>query len=172
MKKALLLLVFACAMVSAGAQVYIGGAVSAWVEDDNGTSTGTVEFLPEIGFFVGQRWSIGGVIGYSQKLVDGTKTFNSYEFAPYARFTFYRNELVRLFMDGTVSLYSSQYGSSDRTETYSFGLKPGLSLDLSEKISLYAKFGFFGFRQYGDDRMGLGFNLNGNNLSLGMYYTF
>ena len=50
--------------------------------------------------------------------------------------------------------------------------EPETMLDLSEKVSLYAKFGFSGFRQYGDDHTGLGFNLNGNSLSLGMYYTF
>jgi len=172
MKKVLLLFVCVFVMASAEAQVYIGGGVSAWIEDRNGTETTTLEFLPEIGFFVGKRWAIGGVLGYSQKLVDGTKTFDSYEFAPYARFTFYSNELVRLFIDGTFSVYSSETGSSNRVETYSLGLKPGLALDLSEKISLFAKFGFFGFRQYDDNHTGLGFNLNGNNLSLGMYYTF
>jgi len=172
MKKVLLVLISVFIMASTEAQVYIGGGISAWIEDKNGTETGTIDFLPEIGFFVGKRWSIGGVIGYSQKHVDGTKTFDSFEFAPYARFTFYKNELVRLFIDGTIAVYSSETGTSIRTETYSLGLKPGLSLDLSEKINLFAKFGFFGFRQYGEDHMGLGFNLNGNSLSLGMYYTF
>ena len=172
MKKVLLVLVSVFIMASTEAQVYIGGGISAWIEDKSGTETSTIEFLPEIGFFVGKRWAIGGVLGYSQKHVDGTKTFDSFEFAPYARFTFYNNELVRLFIDGTFSVYSSESGKSSRVETYSFGLKPGLSLDLSEKVSLYAKFGFFGFRQYGEDHTGVGFNLNGNSLSLGMYYTF
>ena len=172
MKKVLLVLISVFIMASTEAQVYIGGGISAWIEDKNGTETGTIEFLPEIGFFVGKRWAIGGVLGYSQKQVEGTKTFDSFEFAPYARFTFYNNELVRLFVDGTFSVYSSETGTLSRVETYSLGLKPGLSLDLSEKISLYAKFGFFGFRQYDEDHTGVGFNLNGNNLSLGMYLTF
>ena len=172
MKKLLLLFSFVFIVASVEAQVYIGGGISAWVEDKNGIETSTIDFLPEIGFFVGKRWAIGGVLGYSQKQVDGTKTFDSFEFAPYARFTFYRNELVRLFLDGTFSVYTSETGKSGSVDTYSLGIKPGLSLDLSEKISLYAKFGFFGFRQYDEDHTGVGFNLNGNNLSLGMYLTF
>ena len=49
MKKLLLLFLLACVMAPAGAQVYIGGSVSAWLDDNNGKETSTVTFLPEIG---------------------------------------------------------------------------------------------------------------------------
>ena len=172
MKKVLLLFLLACVMAPVGAQVYIGGSVSAWLDDNNGKETSTVSFLPELGFLLGERWAVGAVLGYSQRRYDGTTTSETFEFSPYARFTYYRTDLVGLFIDGTVSTYSSKSGSADRVATYSVGLKPGVSFDLSDRISLVAKFGFFGFRQYSDDNTGIGFNLNGNDLSLGLYYTF
>lgn len=172
MKKILLMLIFVCVIASADAQVYIGGSVSVWVDENKKTETTTIEFLPEVGFLISDRWSLGTVLGYTQKEVDGANTNKTFEFAPYARFSYYRYDLVRLFVDASFSLYSSKAGKADRQTTFGVGLKPGVALDLSEKISLVAKFGFFGYRQYNDDHDAVGFNINGNNLSFGVFYTF
>ncbi|MDR2914686.1 MAG: porin family protein [Tannerella sp.] len=172
MKKLLLLFIFACMIALADAQVYVGGSVSVWVDENKKTETTTLDFLPEVGFVLSDRWSLGTVLGYTQKEVDGTSTNKTFEFAPYARFSFYRFDLVRLFVDANFSLYSSKAGKADRQTTYGVGLKPGVALDLSDRISLVAKYGFFGYRQYDDDHDAFGFNINGNGLSLGMFYTF
>lgn len=172
MRKILCLLFLACAIASTDAQVYIGGSISAWVDENKKTETTTLEFLPEVGFLLSDRWSLGTVLGYTQKEVDGTETNNTFEFAPYARFSYYRFDLVRLFVDASFSLYSSKSGKADRATTYGVGLKPGVALDLSDRISLVAKFGFLGYRQYNEDHEAVGFNINGNGLSFGVFYTF
>ena len=159
-------------MASADAQVYVGGSISAWLDDNYGTETRTLEFLPEVGFSISESWAIGTVLGFSQKRVESTTTNETFEFSPYARLSYYRTDLVRLFIDGTVSAYSTKYGNSDTQTTIGIGFKPGVALDLSEKVSLVAKFGFIGYRRYGDNRDALGIDLSGNNLSLGFFYTF
>jgi len=172
MKKIFGLLILVCVITSANAQVYIGGSVSAWVDENKKDETTTLEFLPEVGFLINDRWSLGTVLGYTQKEVDGTKTYETFEFAPYARFSYYRFDLVRLFVDAGFSLYSSKSGKAERETTYGIGLKPGVALDLSDRISLIAKFGFLGYRQYNDNHDAAGFNINGNSLSLGVFYAF
>lgn len=172
MKKLFLLFFVVCAATSVNAQLYVGGSLSAWINETKTTETTTIKFLPEVGFSISDRWSFGTVLGYTYKDVDDKITTKTFEFAPYARFSFYRTELVRLFVEGGFSFYSSKAGKADAETTYSVGLKPGIALDLSERISLVAKFGFFGYRQYAEDDDAYGFSIDGNGLSLGVFYMF
>lgn len=172
MKKLFLLFFVVCVAISVNAQLYVGGSLSTWINETTTTETTTIKFLPEVGFSVSGRWAFGTVLGYTRKDVDSKVTTETFEFAPYARFSFYRTELVRLFVDGGFSFYSSEVGKADPEYTYSAGLQPGVALDLSEKVSLVAKFGFFGYRQYGEEEDAYGFSIDGNGLSLGVYYTF
>ena len=159
-------------MASAGAQVYVGGSIATWLDNNNDVETRTLEFLPEVGFSINRMWSIGTVLGFSQKRVESTTTYETFEFSPYARLSYFRTDFVRLFVDGTISAYSSKYGSSDTQTTIGIGFKPGVALDFSKKVSFVAKFGFMGYRQYDEDHDALGIDLSGNNLSIGFYYTF
>ncbi|MDR1223785.1 MAG: porin family protein [Tannerella sp.] len=177
MKKLLLLFFVICAAAPAvNAQLYAGGSLSAWVKDINSEETATVTFLPEAGFAISDRWAFGTVLGYTHRYTRNDRdikvTTQTFEFAPYARFSFYRTERVRLFVDGGFSLYSNKAGEADRTNTFSAGLKPGIALNLSEKISLIAKVGFLGFDRFNEDDRAYGFTIDGNGLSLGAYYAF
>lgn len=172
MKKLLLLFVVVCATSSVKAQLYLGGSLSSWINETNSTETTTVKFLPEMGFSASNRWSFGTVFGFTYKDVNDKMTTKTFEFSPYARFSFYRTDLLRLFVEGGFSAYSSKVGKADSQSTFSMGLKPGVALDLSRRISLVAKFGFFGYREYGEDDDAYGFTIDGNGLSLGLFYSF
>lgn len=171
MKRIVLLLAVVCIAVSAKAQVYVGGTVGFWSQENGSIETTTVKFLPEAGYAFNDKWAVGAVLGYTITEVDDFET-NTLKFAPYARFSFLRKDFIRLFVDGGMAYNSTKPEKQDRVNTFSIGLKPGVALDLSKNISLVAKFGFFGYEEYGDDSEGFGFDVNGNSLSFGLYYSF
>jgi hypothetical protein len=171
MKKVILFFLIVCATTVVKAQVYVGGSLSSWFNETNSTETTTVRFLPEVGYSVSDRWAFGGVLGFTRKEVNDKTTTKTVEFSPYARFSFYRSELVHLFVEGGFTAYSSKVGSADAETTFSMGFRPGVSLDLSRNVSLVAKFGFLGYRDYGDEDA-YGFLLDGNGLSFGVFYSF
>ncbi|MDR2920710.1 MAG: porin family protein [Tannerella sp.] len=172
MKKFFILCVIVCACASVKAQLYVGGALSFWVSENGDVETTTVKFLPEVGYAISDKWAVGGVLGYTHTEVDDYDATKTYKFAPYARFSFYRTDLVRLFVDGGFSVYSSKVGKGDTNTTFSTGFEPGVALNLSKRVSLVTKFGFFGYREYSDDHDAFGLNLDGNTLTFGVYYSF
>lgn len=175
MKKLFLLFFGVCMVASVNAQLYVGGSLSAWTNKMETTEKSTIKFMPEMGFFVSDWWSFGTLLGYTIQdngSSGSNSTTSTVEFAPYARLSFFYTGPVRLFVEGGFSLYSSKTGDADRKNTLSAGLKPGIALDLSDRISLVAKLGFFGYRQYSEDDVTYEFTLGGNGLSFGAYYTF
>lgn len=102
------------------------------------------------------------------------------EVAPYARYTYAKLGSVNLFLDGGFGFetYKIKHNgiTSDSQNAWEIGIKPGLSVNLTEKLSFIAHVGFFGYRDADDEPVfgqnGLGFNLDGNALSFGLYYNF
>jgi len=172
MKKIFVLCVIVCASVSVKAQLYLGGSLGFWLNENNSVETTTIKFLPEVGYSINDKWAVGGVLGYTHVEVDDKDASKTFKFAPYARFSFYGTDLVRLFVDGGISVYSSKVGKGDSETTFSTGFEPGVALDLSKRISLVTKFGFFGYREYSEDHNAFGLNLDGNTLTFGVYYSF
>ena len=62
----------------------------------------------------------GGEIGYTHY-----DDYNRFQFAPYARYTFYKTGIVGLFVDGTIGI-----AAGDGDTGFRLGLRPGLSLYL------------------------------------------
>lgn len=177
MKKIILMAVMAVMTLTAAAQNwYAGGNVGFW----RNSSENTTEFniLPEVGYNLNSNWAIGATFGYAHSYEDGL-SINLGVINPYARYTFFSNEKVNLFVDGGVDLGfgASKYDgeSSDTAVTYGIGFKPGLSYNISEKFSLIAHLGFLGYEGGNDashaaDQGGLKFHTD--NLSIGFYYNF
>lgn len=171
MRKILLLCIIACAVFTANAQFYVGGSVGFWSQDVNSVETTTFKFLPEGGYAFNDKWAVGTTLGYVYTEIEDLES-KAFTFAPYARFSYFKKDMVRLFVDGGFDFYSVKPDKGDRVNTFSTGLKPGVALDLSKNISILAKFGFFGYQEYDDDSDGFGFDLNGNSLTFGIYYSF
>lgn len=177
MKKILLIAVMAVMTLTAAAQTwYAGGNVGFW----RNSTANTTEFsiLPEVGYNLNSNWAIGATVGYSHEYEKGL-SINLGVINPYARYTYFNNEKVSLFVDGGIDLGfgASKLGgaSSDTAVTYGIGIKPGLSYHISSKFSLVAHLGFIGYQGGNDashaaDQGGIKFDTN--DLSFGFYYNF
>lgn len=97
MKKFVILLFVAMAALSAKAQVYVGGTVALWHNDDLDATTFALN--PEVGYNLNEKLAIGGVLTFAHSKLDEGK-YNAFALAPYARYSYYENKVVRLFIDG------------------------------------------------------------------------
>lgn len=166
--------------MSMNAQVYLGGSVGInfWNSQKNAgdISETTFKILPEIGYNINDKWAIGTVIGYESDKVNGVQGMSesAFTFNPYARFTFLKSGKVSLFVDGGVDYTTAS--DADWTE-FAVGLKPGIAVSLTDKISFVSHIGFLGYDEFnpdGDDNntSKFGFDLSGANLLFGLYYNF
>lgn len=152
-----------CAAVTANAQVYAGGSLGFWDNDD--TNKTSFRFVPEVGYNLNDSWALGMELGYSSKVYGDSKVLHV---SPYARYSYFNQGMVSLFVDGGFS-YST---IKDGDDGFNIGLKPGLAIKLTDKFSLVSKFGFVG---YSDDYafMGNGFGLDlTNNITFGFFVNF
>ena len=172
MKKIVLLLFVVCATLSVDAQVYVGGGLGFWHNDDADQTSFAI--LPEIGFVLNDQVAIGADFGYTREKTDGIKN-SAFVIAPYVRYGFLSNEVVSLFVDATAG-----YAKWDELDVDGFqaGLKPGLIIKMTDQFSLVTKLGFVGYR---DDYVspigneggnGFGLGLDGRDLSLGFVVSF
>ena len=131
-----------------------------------------------------EDWAVGIAVGYGEHkttLKSGnlktTAKVKAFEIAPYARYTFAKFDKVNLFVDGAVD-YLHTDNAGDKNNTFSIGLKPGVAVNLNDKLSFVAHAGFLGYQNSKDDYEGakaantFGFDLDGSNLSFGVYYNF
>ena len=177
MKKFFVLFLVAMATLTvAKAQVYVGGTVgfaSSKADSDASTET-SFKIMPEVGYNLSDKWAIGTTLGYA----DGSINLAGLNFgdaklftiAPYVRYTFFKSNLVNLFLDGGVG-YSNLKVNDVKSDVLEIAIKPGLAVNLSENVSLVAKYGFLGYEKF-EDASNFGLNLNGNALSFGFYYSF
>lgn len=175
MKKFVILLFVAMAALSTKAQVYVGGTVSLWSNDDYDATN--FQLAPEVGYNLNKKWAIGGVLSLSHnKLeVEGMKSkTNTFAFVPYARYSYYENKVVRLFIQGELGFSSSKTKGADSVSGFEIGCSPGISIKLNDNFSLLAGLGFLGFR---DDFInpalnGFGLNFSSEDLTFGFQYKF
>lgn len=180
MKKLFSLIAVAFVAMSVNAQVYVGGSlgINAWSSQKNAgdRSETTFTILPEVGYNLNDEWAVGTVIGYvSDKWVGVNGISESaFTFNPYARYTYLKAGKVSLFVDGGVDFTTAS--KADWNEL-AIGLKPGVAVSLSDNISFVSHLGFIGYdvlNPDGDDNntSKFGLDLNGNNLTFGLYFNF
>lgn len=175
MKKLFLTFAFAVSALAMNAQLYVGGEVGAWRNwDDNHTS---FNIAPEVGYNLSDKWAVGLEIGYNYEYQQG-QDLNIFGLAPYARYTFANFGPVNLFLDGGLGYYKADGDLANDDSIFEVGLKPGLSVNLTDKLSFVSHVGFLGyrdadaiFRAVGVES-GLGFDLSGQALTFGLYYNF
>lgn len=121
MKKLIFTLVVAfMAIISADAQVYVGGSFN--LTHDKNADVTNFTIAPEVGYNLNKTWAIAAEIGYTH-FKNGELKANAFNFAPYARFSFFEKGIVRLFVDGGVGV--STY--KKKATTVSTALKSVLS---------------------------------------------
>ena len=174
MKKFFAMVALAAMTLTASAQVFVGGQVGLWRDYDANKTNATIK--PDVGYNLSDKWAVGTVIGWDYAYKEGAKA-NGFEIAPYARYTAAKLGPVSVFLDGGLGFYTYKVkGVGSSENAWEVGIKPGVSVGLTEKLSFESHFGFLGYRDadptpiYGDN--GLGFNLDGSTITFGLYYNF
>lgn len=178
--------VMAVAAVSANAQWYIGGSFGLnfnKVNKDVDSQT-TLTIAPEIGYNINDNWAVGAQVGFNManqlhNATEANLTGTGFTIAPYARYTFAKTGIASFFADGYVAFASSNYEGrvkyDESGSIFSIGVRPGISLKASDKVSLVAILGNIGYTKASDDLGGgsnFGINADNNDISLGVYYNF
>lgn len=186
MKKIFMTLAAAVVAVSASAQVYLGGnfGVSSQKVNDNDSKT-AYAVLPEIGYNLNNDWAIGTTVGFGKgnpmSIIESNSVGlrNYFTVQPYARYTFVHSKYVNVFAD--LGFGYTHYNHADAATTsinaWQVGLKPGVEVNLNERLSFVAHVGMLGWQQakYKDSDSKVqewGADFNGNNLTFGLYYNF
>ena len=152
MKKILMIVVVMMAALSSYAQeMYLGGGISLWRDCDADVTSFSIS--PDFGYNLNERWAVGGEVVFSH---EGThydvgdekvsSHINSFAIAPYARYSFYENKIVRLFIDMGMGFSTSKPKHGDSVNGFEIGLKPGLAIKLNDSFSFITKVGFAGYR--------------------------
>ena len=189
MKKFFLTLMVAIFALTANAQFYVGGETGLWRNTDNNNTDFTLR--PEFGYELNEKWDIGLGFGFSHNY-DGAKKHdeyttkvNTFEINPYARWTYAKLGPVNLFLEMGFGLesYKVKVGDdnaevkSDAQTAWNLGVKPGLSINVAKHLQFITHLGFLGYRG-SDDKFnghkndGFGFNLQSEDLTLGLIYKF
>ena len=171
MKKGLLLVVVMLATIAVKAQdIYVGGSLNVWRNSTGNTTSFKV--APEIGYNFNETWALGAELNYSHEYVKQV-TSNTVTVAPYIRWSYYQNDAVRLFLDGTAAIGFVKIKDGDTTKAGQIGLRPGIAVKLNDHFSFVAKYGFLGYRRNvntsGDS---FGLMLTSEDLSIGFHYNF
>ena len=156
------------------AQGYIGGSLGFQTSSYDGESTTTWSIMPEVGYNLSDNWAIGVAVGYGQSGKDENK-IKKFTVSPYARLTVAKLSMVNVFIDGGVGYTNTDY-AGDKLNTFAVGLKPGVAVNLNDKLSFVAHFGFLGYQndKWKDaDKSTNTFGLDiDNNVNFGLYLNF
>ena len=153
------------------AQVYVGGSLGAWTKKWNDTETNSINFYPEVGYSFKGNWHVGVVVGFGQTATGDVKN-STYQFTPYAGYTFYQHSIAALFVEGGFSLEHSKPHIGDAETGFKTGLNPGISVKLSDRLSMRAHFGFLGYQRHAEKNEEFGIRFNAEDLRFGFHYSF
>ena len=174
---------------------------SAGGHDEDGSS---FKFMPEIGYQLDPTLSIGVQVGYSHGYAafgsltvtdfkaamntaistyvdiseDNTK-LNSFTFAPYVRYNVLDFGKANLFIEGSVGYTNikSEGKNDTKIDALEIALRPGISFQLSDRISALAKLGSFGYMEAKEKESDMkitrfGLDADTYNLMLGINFLF
>ena len=173
MKKLFLTIALMATTMIASAQIYVGGSLGFWDNDDNDKTSYSI--APEIGYTFSEKLAAGIALGYSYTEVEDY-SMDGFSISPYVRYTFLRSGAFSVFADGAFELAKVEPDEGDSETAWGIGIKPGIAYGFNEKFSIVAHVGFLGYRDADEIisksyEPGFGLNLS-NNLSFSLYYSF
>ena len=184
MKKLFLTLVIAFAgVLSANAQVWMGGSVNFNRTKANEDANASFKYgiAPEIGFTIAPKWDIALALGYQgayEKDADTKYYTNMISVNPYARYTVVELGKVGFFIDGGfawnhgVNRVKNDYVDTKvKSNEYWFGLKPGIKFVANEKLTFAAHIGSFGYNKIEDGESNFGLNVDNTAFTFGVWWN-
>ncbi len=203
MKKLILTLaiVLGVATVSAqDAKMWVGGTVGLWSSKvKGGDSELSFKIMPEVGYIINDNLAVGISLGaghthnlsVSDDAVGASLNFegntaasqfsaNVYKINPFVRYSFLKGAMGAMFVDGGVGYQLTKYcatGSDGKEDQIEVGFRPGLAINVSDKVALIGKFGFLGYqhnnyKMYDTKSDNFGFDFDLDNLQLGISVKF
>ena len=152
-----LTLLFFCQTLPA--QNYAGGSFSIasnWnkVEQGSLANTFSIGLSPEFGWFAGERWTVGfkPSVGFAASSSNESRSVQL-GISPYARYRFLEFKKFGLWAEVNAGFkYAVNLNASKKysqTFSYGIGIRPVLTYDLSQRISLYGAVNLFSLSLYG-----------------------
>ncbi|MCR5313223.1 MAG: porin family protein [Bacteroidaceae bacterium] len=176
MKKIILTAVLAVSSLCASAQVWMGGSIGfkSTTLDATDKSTTAFTFAPVVGYTLSDAWDIALEIAYTDNgdVYDGESFKNSFSIAPFARYNFAKSGNLSFFVDGGFAVGNKEYLSGTDHNFFQIGLRPGVKYQASKNVAFDAKLGYVGFYNESDVKSKVGLNIDNNNLTLGMTWSF
>ena len=193
MKKIILSAIVAVCAISANAQIWAGGSVGFNVgkHADGADNITKFEIAPEVGYNVSDNLAVALELGFTSQngafdaegYPEGQNKYNksltSFRVNPYARYTFAESGIAKFFVHGGMSFTTY---NQDRGNTIGFGVRPGVAIELSEKVSVVTKLGYVGYKfqskkagqgtELGSKGNVFGMGIDNTALSFGIYYNF
>ena len=175
MKKIMMTLAAIAVAATMNAQMYVGGSLAfTSTKNDTEGAKATTEFSikPEVGYNLDENLAVGLALGFTSEKAGDADAMTTFEIAPYARYTFAKLDKVNFFVDGEVSYATKK----DTWNKFGIHIKPGVAVNVNEKISFVAKLGtdglgwtntsYKGDNEYKNNKFGL--DLSTLGLEFGM----
>jgi opacity protein-like surface antigen len=186
MKRILSTLAVLLVSFTMNAQGYIGGEIGFSHLKNNSDKSKTTTFVlkPDVGFKVNDTWSIGATVGFEFARQKDDQNYcvdaNSLELSPYVRCNAFKAGIFTFFIDATASIITMKTDKNweeDGTESYSgwsVGLCPGISVAITDNVSLVAHTGGIGYFDTTDinNLEGFTMDINTSNLTFGFLVNF
>ncbi|MDD4820510.1 MAG: outer membrane beta-barrel protein [Flavobacteriales bacterium] len=138
----------------------VSGEFSFWHEKGNDNNSFGIG--PNLRYNFNKHWALGSSIGYYN---ESNPSSNILTFCPYARFTYFRKDILFLYLDGGIGLaFLDEKG-------FKAGINPGVGIKMGGNFALSAKLGFIGYKEnyFGD---GYGLSFKSSDLTMCLSYTF
>lgn len=195
MKKLFLTIAVALGVFSAASaqsNMWVGGTAGVWSSKvKGGDSQLSFKVMPEFGYILNSNLGLGIAIGGAHTHGDADLKFddnhltskgstNHYKVNPFLRYTFLKSDLGGLFFDGGVAYdWSKGTNGGAKGNGLEVGLRPGIAINVSNKVSLLGKFGFLGYQHTkageGEAEVksdSFGFDFDMRNVEFGINYKF
>jgi outer membrane protein len=185
MKKLFVIVCLFFAAWTVNAQFYLGGSTgfnfmsTQYDGDKESTSSFNISILPDMGYYVSDRFNVGAEIGFG---ISGSSTADeatvTFVFVPYVRYS--------IFQAGKFEVLGKGSLNTEFKKEYSYlgiHVDPVLAYNVNEHIMLQANLKFLSFRTYYEGKdtysnVGMKFGIDANNvaslggLTFGFIYKF
>lgn len=166
MKKLLLVLAIGLAAAfSANAQLYLGGSLHFGTNqtfNDKLEETALIQINPEVGYWLSDKWAVGGIIGF-----DNGMGRIDVEIIPYVRYSLLEMGPVSLFLDGQLGFAISSAGGETQFGFAGVGVAPGIAIPVGDHLSFVGHLGRIGYY-----RGSFEIDCSPATIGMGLYYAF
>lgn len=175
MKKIFASLVVLLVSVAVNAQVYVGGGIGFSNVENTADDSKVTSFIiqPEIGYKLDDKWSIGTTLDF-EYAKQGDYKATSFAVAPYVRYNAFKVGVVTFFADASAEIAALKVDGGDSFSGWAIGIKPGVSVDVTKKLTFVAHAGGIGYFDTEDINNLKGFdaNIGTGDLSFSLFWNF